>query len=94
MVLLAAMAAGKTIVASDIPGIAEVVSTEVQSILVKPEDRVELFAALARVQGDPDLRERLALSAKTRADDFSIGRYCEKLLAIIESLYVSGVSPT
>ncbi len=91
MVLLAAMAAGKTIVASDIPGIAEVVSDGAQGILVAPEDSAGLAAAFIRLRRDPELRERLAMAAHTRAKDFSIDRYCEKLLAIIESLYIEDV---
>lgn len=58
LVLLEAMAAGTPIVGSDIAGISEVVTHEVQGLLCRVNDSEALADALVRLQ-DAALRERL-----------------------------------
>jgi glycosyltransferase involved in cell wall biosynthesis len=57
-VAVAACSMGKTLVASDIAGLREIVREADNGILVPPEDPQTLAAALARVLADPDLRAR------------------------------------
>jgi len=59
-VLVEAMAAGTPVVASAVSGIPELVEDGVNGVLVAPERPVELADALARLHGDPALRQRLA----------------------------------
>ena len=54
IVLLEAMAAGRAIVASRIPGYAEVVEDGAEGLLVEPRNAEALAAALIRLLGDAD----------------------------------------
>ena len=63
-VLLEAMAAGRAVVASRVAGIPDVVTDGVDGILVAPGDASGLAAALARLAGDPALRQRLGTAAR------------------------------
>lgn len=72
VVLLEAAAMGCTIVASDLPGINEALTTEVNGLLVEQGDAVALAAALDRLLDDEALRDRLGAAAEIRAIDYSI----------------------
>ena len=63
-VLLEAMAAGRAVIASRVAGIPDVVTDGVDGILVEEKDVAGLAAALARLAGDPALRQRLGASAR------------------------------
>ena len=58
MVLLEAMASGKPVVATDIPGYASVLAHERQGILVEPQNPAALAMGLVRVLADRELRAR------------------------------------
>lgn len=61
------MAAGRPVVASDLPAWADVVQDGDTALLVPPGDADALAAAIARLRADPDLRDRLAANARARA---------------------------
>ena len=86
--LLEAMTAGRPVIASDIPGIDEVVADGDTGMLVPPGDAETLARALGCLLADPARRTRLAGAAQHRAEDFSIevigDRYVELLLAQID----------
>jgi len=63
MSILEAAAAGLPIVASDAPGIRDLLTHEVDALLVPPSDPSALADALDRLR-DPDLRLRLGTSAR------------------------------
>lgn len=65
--LLEALAAGRPLVASRVAGIPDVVEDGRNGLLVAPGDPAALAAALCRLAGDPDLRERLGREARRRA---------------------------
>ncbi len=71
IVLLEAMAAGKPIVASNIPGYREVVDPEVEGLLVPPGDAAALEAALERLLGDAELRASLGERGRAKAERFA-----------------------
>lgn len=76
--LLEAMAAGRSIVATDLPGIVEAVRDEREALIVPVDDRQALAAALERASADPALRRRLGAAARRRFDDrFSAQRMVE-----------------
>ncbi len=60
------MAARRAIVASDLPGFAEVLTDGESALLVPPGDVAALSAAIARLRDDPALRESLAARAYDR----------------------------
>jgi glycosyltransferase involved in cell wall biosynthesis len=66
LVLIEAMAAGVPIVATDVPGVHDVVKHEETGLLVPAEHPAELARAIQRVGEDSLLRERLTRNAYDR----------------------------
>jgi glycosyltransferase involved in cell wall biosynthesis len=60
------MASRRAIVASDLPGWADVVQDGESALLLPPGDADVLAVAIKRLHDDPALRERLAANAYTR----------------------------
>jgi glycosyltransferase involved in cell wall biosynthesis len=84
---LEAMAAGKPLVATDIPGCREAVVHNVTGLLVPPRDPAAMAAALKTLIDDPDLRARMGTAARARAvENFSDAIICEKTLSVYDSL--------
>jgi glycosyltransferase involved in cell wall biosynthesis len=73
------MAARKAIVASDLPAIREVLTNELNGLLVAPGDADALANGIRRLAGDADLRERLAEAASHTVAEYSWGRRAERL---------------
>jgi len=67
-VLLEACAAGRAIVTTDIPGCRDVVRHGENGLLVPPRDATALAAAIGQLLDDPQLRTRLGLAARERAE--------------------------
>ena len=67
-----AMSAGLPVVASDVPGLGEIVKGA--GMLVPPGDDEALAKAINDVLESPTLREQLAAASQKRAADFSIER--------------------
>lgn len=60
------------IVATDVGGVSEAVTPEVNGLLVPAADDTALAAAILRVLQDPDLRHRFGAASRARASDFDI----------------------
>jgi glycosyltransferase involved in cell wall biosynthesis len=71
-VLLEAMGSARPVVASDLPGINEVVADGESGLLVPPNDADALAKALTTVLTDGELRERLGEAAERRSHDYTI----------------------
>jgi glycosyltransferase involved in cell wall biosynthesis len=67
MALLEAMSRGMAIAATAVGGVPDVLDDEVEGLLVAPGDVAALAAALGRLAGDRELRERLGRAARERA---------------------------
>ncbi len=65
--LLEALSAGRSVVATRVGGIPDVVEDEENGLLVPEKDPAALAAALRRLAGDAGLRERLGAEARRRA---------------------------
>jgi phosphatidylinositol alpha-mannosyltransferase len=83
IVLIEAMASGRPVVASDIPGYREVVKNGENGLLVDPHDPSGLAAVLVRLLRDPTLRRTLAARGLESVSDYSWVRVSER----IEALY-------
>lgn len=81
--LFEAMAAGRPIVASDLPTLREVLIDGETALLVPPSDPAAWLAALARLRADPILAVRLASAAKRAAEPYSWRRRAEGILAAL-----------
>ena len=80
MVLLEAMAAGKPIVTTSIPGYSEVVSHDVEGLLVPPKDADNLARALVLLLSDPQLRARLGAQGVRSAERYAWPVVAEQVL--------------
>lgn len=65
--LTEAAACGKALVTTDVPGCREVVTNDVDGLVVPVKNAIALANAIARLQDDPALRMRLGSAARTRA---------------------------
>jgi glycosyltransferase involved in cell wall biosynthesis len=81
------MASGKSIAASRLAQIGDVLEDEVTALLVTPGDRAELAAAIVRLARDPALRGRLGETARTVATEHHSWRdNAERIAAAYRSL--------
>ncbi|HEY91098.1 MAG TPA: glycosyltransferase family 4 protein [Dehalococcoidia bacterium] len=71
IVLLEAMATGKPVVATNIPGYASVVSDGEDGILVPPQNYNELSRALKTLLNDENLCEQMGMKGKAKSRNFS-----------------------
>ena len=84
MALLEAMACARPVVVTAVGGVPEIVADERSGLLVPPGRAESLAAALARLAGDADLRERLGAAARARIlERFDLDR----MVAEHEALY-------
>lgn len=67
IVLLEAMAAGRPIVASNIPGYDEVVADTVEGLLVEPKNPPALATAIVRLLADPAKRAQMGEAGQRKA---------------------------
>lgn len=88
-VLIEAAAAGRAIVATDVPGCREIVRHEQNGLLVPPRDVPSLAAALERLLGDPALRARMGARGREIAmTEFSLEHVIRETLAVYKRLGV------
>ena len=66
--LIEACAAGRAIVAKDVPGCREVVNHELNGLLVRPRDTGALADALQRLLSDPTLRTKMGMAGRRKAE--------------------------
>ena len=85
VVLLEGMAAGRPVVASDLPGYRTLVEPEYNGLLAPPGDHQQLAAALLRVLTDEPLRRRLAAGGRKTAQVYAWPRIAGQLEACLEA---------
>lgn len=83
------MAAGRPIVASDLPSVREVLHHEIDALLVPPGDHEAMAAAVERLVADPALSARLAEAARAAAPAYSWDRRAERLEAFFAAMGVT-----
>jgi len=86
LVLVEAMAAGRPVVTSDIPGYREVVRNEVEGLLVPPGDEEGLAVALLRLLADKEQQGRMGRNGRVRAASFAWNRVAAEVLAYYNEL--------
>jgi phosphatidylinositol alpha-mannosyltransferase len=86
IVLLEALASGRAVVASDIPGFRTVIRHRADGLLVPPKDHEQIAWAICHLLGDESARERLGRAGRVRADEFSWGRVGDRVEAYYEEL--------
>lgn len=88
IVLLEAMAAGRPVVASSIPGYAAVLRDGVDGVLVPPGDPDALAAALERVLDDPNAARAMGEAGRERARRYD----WPSIAAAIEKVYERAIA--
>lgn len=86
IVLLEAMAAGKPLVASDIPGYRCVVRPETEGFLVPPKDEQALALCLVHLLADAELRARMGEAGRLRAAEFSWNQVAGRVLSFYDQV--------
>jgi glycosyltransferase involved in cell wall biosynthesis len=85
MVITEAMACGLPVITTPLAGAAELMIDGVHGILVKsPNDIGGLAAAMRRLAGDVNTRERMATAASTLMRDHSWDRVADRTLAVYD----------
>ncbi|GAB4552342.1 MAG: hypothetical protein OHK0023_20250 [Anaerolineae bacterium] len=79
------LAAGKAIVASDLPGTAEVVRHGESALLTPPSDVTALAQALQRLYDHAEVRQQLAQQARRLADHYTWQARAKRILAAVEA---------
>jgi glycosyltransferase involved in cell wall biosynthesis len=80
------MAAGRPIVASDLPSIREVLRHEENALLVEPGNPSALAAGVRRLLDDRALADRLSSAALADVQDYSWNRRAERLEVLLEQV--------
>lgn len=93
IVLLEAMASGRALAASDIPGYRSVVEPEKHAALFPPGDVAALAGTLVRLAGDPALREALSQRGRARALEFAWPRVAAQIEAVYDEAIIRRTSP-
>ena len=80
------LAAGKPIVASDLPAIREILTDGENAVLVAPSDAQALASGIWRVVEDRDLAVRIARTAFDQAANYAWDRRAERLEALLHAV--------
>jgi phosphatidylinositol alpha-mannosyltransferase len=86
VVLVEAMAAGTTVVASSLDGYRNVATHEHDALLSPPGDVAALTVALERALGDAQLSERLRAAGAARAEEFAMSALADRYVEIYHDL--------
>jgi glycosyltransferase involved in cell wall biosynthesis len=90
VVLMEATSVGLPIVATAVGGVPQVLTDDVNGLVVPPDAPDELAAAIARLAGDPSSRERLGRGAKERSSMFDVSEASRE----IEGIYLTVTGST
>lgn len=80
IVLLEAMASGRPVVASNIPGYASVIEHGCEGLLVERKNPVALAEALVQLIEDPARRERMGCHGRATAEEYSWDKVSRRVL--------------
>ncbi len=94
LVLLEAMAAGKPVVASAIPGYTSVVTDGTDGLLFPPKDSQALSTTMCRVLADSGLRERLGAAGQAKSSRYDWNVVADSVLAYYQQASVNHQSRT
>jgi len=86
VVLIEAMAAGTTVVASALAGYRNVATHNVDALLTEPGSADELAAALRQALAEPETTARLRAAGSVRAEDFAMSTLADRYVEIYRDL--------
>lgn len=95
LVLAEAMAAGRPVIALDGPGVREIVKDEENGLLLSGHASILDFStALSCIMHDPELTHYCSENARRTAEDYSIDRSVQSLLASYQQLIAEHIPPS
>ncbi|RMG05868.1 MAG: glycosyltransferase family 1 protein [Nitrospirae bacterium] len=80
------MGAGIPVVASDLPGIRDVVRDKEEALLFRPGDPRDLAEKIECLSRNPSLSKSIGSMARKRAEDFTYSKRAEKIIGFIREL--------
>ncbi|MBN1942313.1 MAG: glycosyltransferase [Phycisphaerae bacterium] len=83
--VLEAMAAGRAVITSDVPGFAEMFDNEKEGLKTPPADPNALAHAIQRLLNDESLRNQLAETARSHVKKFSRDTMCDQFAEFLQS---------
>jgi glycosyltransferase involved in cell wall biosynthesis len=86
LVVLEGYASGLPVIATDMPGLADLVNPEVTGLIVPPESPDDLAAALQRLFADNALVSRLSHKARQVVQEYDWANVARRHVALYESL--------
>ena len=93
--MVEACAAGRAVVTTDTPGCREIVHAGENGLLVPARDATALAAAIRRLIENPDLRHRMGVAGRVRAEsEFGIERVVHRHLEIYRELLTGSAAAT
>lgn len=81
-----AMNAGTPVVTTNIGNLPEIIENNKEGILVQPNNKTEILAAIRRIASDKNFREEIVKNAKEKAKQFSIEKTVDQLEEILKNL--------
>ena len=82
--VLEAMAAGRAVITSDVPGFAEMFTDGREGVKVPPRNPAALADAIQRLLGDKSLRQQLARTAERHIKKFSRETMCDQFAVLLQ----------
>jgi phosphatidylinositol alpha-mannosyltransferase len=92
VVLIEAMAAGTTVVASSLDGYRNVATDGVDSLLVPPGDSAALAGALELALSDRPLATRLREAGDIRAEQFAMSALADRYVGIYRAVIAASIA--
>ena len=86
IVLLEAMASGKTAIASDLPGVRDIVDDGITGLLVPPKDPDALADAIIYLLENEGIREKMGKNGRERVKGYSWDKIAEETEKVYERL--------
>ena len=82
------LAMGKPVIATEVGGIPEVVTSGVNGLLVPPEDPAALAKAIVQVLGDPETARRLGEKGRRLVEqEYTVEKMAEKVYRVYQKVY-------
>jgi glycosyltransferase involved in cell wall biosynthesis len=78
-----AMNAGVPVITTRIGSLPELVEDGEEGILVEPDNKEQILAAINKIESDADFRKKIIENAKKKAQQFSISRTVDNLVKLI-----------
>ena len=82
------MAMGKPVIATEVGGIPEIVTSGVNGLLIPPEDPAALVKAMLQVLGDPESARRLGEEGcRLVEQEYTVEKMAEKVYRVYQQVY-------